>query len=97
MTISGSSIIKCYFLFWLEIEYLLHTENGEQFKYHNYYNSYFLPFMETWAYRKHRIVADTLVYQCLRKQRLTKLRLKKIVGHEVAMTLTERIYTHLDI
>ena len=27
-------------------EYLLHTENGEQFKYRNYYDSYFNPLME---------------------------------------------------
>ena len=26
-------------------EYLLHTENGEQFKYRNYYDSYFIPLM----------------------------------------------------
>ena len=33
-------------------EYLLHTENGEQFKYRNYYDSYFVPLMENLGFDK---------------------------------------------
>lgn len=38
-----------------------------------------------------------LVFLCLPLLKRIKLPSKKIVGHSGAQTLTERVYTHLDI
>ena len=89
-----------FFQFWYndtKSEYLLHTENGEQFKYRNCYDSYFLPRMENLGLSQTPHCCRHTCILMLAEAKVDQTTIKKIVGHSGAMTLTERIYTHLDI
>ncbi len=78
-------------------EYLLHTENGEQFKYRNYYDSYFTPLMENLGFDKTTHCCRHTCISMLAEAHVDQTIIKKIVGHAGAMTLTEKVYTHLDV
>ncbi|MBO5453911.1 MAG: tyrosine-type recombinase/integrase [Clostridia bacterium] len=78
-------------------EYLLHTENGEQFKYRNYYDSYFVPLMENLSFDKTTHCCRHTCISMLAEAHVEQTTIKKIVGHSGAMTLTEKVYTHLDV
>lgn len=78
-------------------EYLLHTENGEQFKYRNYYDSYFIPLMENLNFDKTTHCCRHTCISMLAEAKVSQTIIKKIVGHAGAMTLTEKVYTHLDV
>ena len=78
-------------------EYLLHTENGEQFKYRNYYDSYFVPLMENLGFDKTTHCCRHTCISMLAEAHVEQTTIKKIVGHSGAMTLTEKVYTHLDV
>ena len=78
-------------------EYLLHTENGEQFKYRNYYDSYFTPLMENLGFDKTTHCCRHTCISMLAEAKVDQTTIKKIVGHAGAMTLTEKVYTHLDV
>ncbi|MBQ7399657.1 MAG: site-specific integrase [Clostridia bacterium] len=78
-------------------EYLLHTENGEQFKYRNYYDSYFIPLMENLGFDKTTHCCRHTCISMLAEAKVSQTIIKKIVGHSGAMTLTEKVYTHLDV
>ena len=80
-----------------ESEYLIHTEDGEQFKYRNYYDSYFLPLMSNLGLTQTPHCCRHTCVSMLVKADVSQTIIKKIVGHSGAMTLTEKIYTHLDI
>lgn len=80
-----------------ECEYLIHTPAGSHFAYRNYYDSYFTALMDqmnmpyTPHFTRHTtasMMADAGIDPGIQK---------KILGHSGAMTLTERVYTHLDI
>lgn len=89
-----------FFRFWYndtKSEYLLHTENGEQFKYRNFYDSYFLPLMKNLSLSQTPHCCRHTCISMLAEAKVDQTTIKKIVGHSGAMTLTERIYTHLDI
>lgn len=89
-----------FFRFWYndtKSEYLLHTENGEQFKYRTYYDSYFLPLMNNLGLSQTPHCCRHTCISMLAEAKVDQTTIKKIVGHSGAMTLTERIYTHLDI
>ena len=80
-----------------DCEYLLHTEDGKRFLYRNYYDSYWTPLVEQ--------IGIDLTPHCTRHTCISMLSeagvqdttIKKIVGHSGAMTLTEKVYTHLDM
>lgn len=78
-------------------EYLFCTTNGEHFKYRNYYDSYFVPLMKdcnmeyTPHYTRHTFIS------LMKKANVDETIIKKIVGHESAMCLTERVYTHFEM
>lgn len=78
-------------------EYLIHHANGQQMKYERFNNKYFHPIMKSLK-MKHRI-HDTrhTCISLLVETNTSQTTIKKIVGHKGAMTLTERVYTHLDI
>ncbi len=78
-------------------EYLIHTENGEQFKYRNYYDSYFKPLMEQLGFTQTPHCCRHTCVSMLAEAHIDQTVIKKIVGHSGAMTLTEKVYTHLDI
>ena len=78
-------------------EYLLHTLDQKHFDYRNYYDSYFTPLMEQLGFdHKPHDTRHTCISK-LTEAHVDQTMIKKIVGHSGAMTLTERVYTHLDI
>lgn len=78
-------------------EYLLHTPEQKHFDYRNYYDSYFTPLMEQLGFS--HLPHDTrhTCISMLTEVHVDQTMIKKIVGHSGAMTLTEKVYTHLDI
>ena len=78
-------------------EYLLHTEDQRHFTYSNYYDSYFTPLMEQLGYSQTPHCCRHTCISMMADANIEPTIIKKIVGHSGAMTLTERVYTHLDI
>ncbi len=78
-------------------EYLVCTTDNKHFTYRNYYDSYWKPFME--ELNINHLPHDTrhTTISLLAKAKVEQTTIKKIVGHSGAMTLTEKVYTHLDI
>lgn len=82
-----------------DCEYLIHTNENEHFKYRNYYDSYWKPVVEML-----NINSNTTPHFCrhtcismLAEAKVEPTVIKTIVGHSGAMSLTESVYTHLDI
>ncbi len=65
--------------------------------YRNYYDSYFTPLMEQLGYSQTPHCTRHTCISLLAEAHVDQTMIKKIVGHAGAMTLTERVYTHLDI
>ena len=80
-----------------QCEYLLHTSDQKHFDYRNYYDSYFTPLMEQLGYDQTPHCTRHTCISMLTEAHVDQTMIKKIVGHSGAMTLTERVYTHLDI
>ncbi len=80
-----------------QCEYLLHTPDQKHFDYRNYYDSYFTPLMEQLGYDQTPHCTRHTCISMLTEAHVDQTMIKKIVGHSGAMTLTERVYTHLDI
>ena len=78
-------------------EYLLHTEDGKHFLYRNYYDSYFKPLMTNLDIDRTPHCCRHTCISMLADAHVDQTTIKKIVGHSGAMTLTEKVYTHLDI
>lgn len=90
-----------YYKAWLndgiESEYLLHTDTGAVLDYRNYYDSYWKPLMDQINCNKTPHCARHTCVSMLKETEIPETNIKKIVGHSGSMTLTERVYTHLDI
>ena len=80
-----------------ECEYLLHTPDQKHFDYRNYFDSYFTPLMEQLGFDHTPHDTRHTCISLLTEADVNPTTIKKIVGHSGAMTLTERVYTHLDI
>ena len=80
-----------------ECEYLLHTEDGNPFKYRNYFDSYWTPLMEQIGIQRTPHCTRHTCISMLSEAGVQETVIKKIVGHSGAMTLTEKVYTHLDV
>ena len=78
-------------------EYLLHTPDQKHFDYRNYFDSYFTPLMEQLGFEHTPHDTRHTCISLLTEADVNPTTIKKIVGHSGAMTLTERVYTHLDI
>ena len=81
----------------IESEYLLHAEDGKHFLYRNYYDSYFKPLMKNLSIEKTPHCLRHTCISMLADAHVDQTTIKKIVGHSRAMTLTEKVYTHMDI
>ena len=87
------------FEYWYNLndcEYLLSTPDGEHFKYRNYYDSYWMPLIDTLG-MKHR-PHDTR-HTCISMLTVAGVSdkvIKKIVGHK-GQGVTEVVYTHFEI
>lgn len=77
-------------------EYLLHTPDGKRFVYRNYYDSYWLALMEELGLDHQPHDTRHTCISLLAEAHVDQTTIKKIVGHSGAMSLTERVYTHLD-
>ena len=77
--------------------YLLHTEDGKKFTYRNYYDSYWHPLTEQLGIDRTPHCTRHTCISMLSEAKVQETIIKKIVGHSGAMTLTERVYTHLDM
>lgn len=75
-----------------DCEYLIHTEDGKHFKYRNYYDSYFQPLME-------QLKIDRTPHRCRHTciSMLAEACVDQTIIKKIAMTLTEKVYTHFDI
>ncbi len=80
-----------------QCEYLLHTPEQKHFDYRNYLDSYFTPLMEQLGLSHKPHDTRHTCITMLTEAHVDQTMIKKIVGHAGAMTLTERVYTHLDI
>ena len=92
--------VLSFYRVWYEssdCEYLLHTPAGEGFEYRNYYDSYWTPVMDSLGFK--HLPHDTrhTCISMMTEAHVDQTMIKKIVGHSGAMTLTERVYTHLDV
>lgn len=92
--------VKPFFEYWYNknnCEYLLSTPEGQHFLYRNYYDSYFMPFMkELNLEHKPHDTRHTCI-SMLATAKVDPTTIKKIVGHSGTQSLTERVYTHLDM
>ena len=90
------------FHWWYEnsrCEYLLCTNEGEHFTYRNYYDSYWRPVIQLLEMDE-KITPHFTRHTCismLAEANVAPTTIKKIVGHSGAMSLTESVYTHLDV
>lgn len=89
-----------FFEYWYnknECEYLLSTTDEKHFSYRNYYDSYWSMILkELNIDHKPHDTRHTCI-SLLATAKVDPTTIKKIVGHSGAQTLTERVYTHLDI
>lgn len=90
-----------FFKSWYEYskaETLLCTPDMKPFKYRNYFDSYWKPLLEQLNMSKYtpHCTRHTCI-SLLAEAKVDPTTIKKIVGHSGAMTLTERVYTHLDV
>ena len=95
-----SNYILPFFEFWYNYsnaETLLCTPNHEPFKYRNYYDSYWIPILEPLGIEHRPHSTRHTCISLLAEAKVEQTTIKKIVGHRGAMTLTERVYTHLDV
>lgn len=78
-------------------EYLLHTPDGKHFSYRNYFDSYWTPVMELiGCSHKPHDTRHTCISMMTEKE-VSPTLIKKIVGHSGAMSLTEKVYTHVNV
>ena len=76
---------------------LLHTEEQKPFKYRNYYDSYFLPLMERLGFDQTPHCCRHTFISLLAEAKVSPTYTKMIAGHKGAMTMTEKVYTHIDM
>ena len=66
-------------------------------KYRNYFDSYWTPLMEQIGIQRTPHCTRHTCISMLSEAGVQETVIKKIVGHSGAMTLTEKVYTHLDV
>lgn len=78
-------------------EYLIHTSDSQHYSYHNYYINVFRPLMNRLGIDRTPHCCRHTCISMLADAHVDQTIIKKIVGHAGAMSLTERVYTHLDV
>lgn len=89
-----------FFKYWYnknDCEYLLSTPDGAHFEYRNYYDSYWKPLLKELSIKHRPHDTRHTCISLLAAAKVYQTTIKKIVGHSGSQTLTERVYTHLDI
>ena len=100
-TVPIADCIYPFFENWISMEnkkceYLLHMPSGEHFKYRNYVDAYYFPRMKEFRLNQTPHCCRHTCISLLAEAKVDPTTIKKIVGHAGAMSLTERVYTHLD-
>ncbi len=80
-----------------ECEYLLHTVAQKQLTYRNYYDAYWTPLMESLDIKHTPHCTRHTCSSLLADNHVDQTIVKKIMGHSGQMSLTEKVYTHLDL
>lgn len=80
-----------------DCEYLLHTKDHKRLVYRNYIDAYWYPLMKNLGLEHMPHDTRHTCISMMSEAHVDPTMIKKIVGHSGAMTLTERVYTHLDI
>lgn len=70
---------------------------NKHFLYRNYYDSYFKPLMKNLDIERTPHCCRHTCISMLTDAHVDQTTIKKIVGYAGAMTLTEKVYTHMDI
>lgn len=78
-------------------DYLLSTAYGKPFRYDNYIVNYYNPTMKNLGINHTPHCCRHTCISLLASVKTEPTTIKKIVGHSGAMSLTEKVYTHLDI
>ena len=78
-------------------EYLFATPEGKHFLYRNYKDSYYTVIMEQIGIKWSPHCTRHTTISMMKEHRVDETTSKKSVGHSGAMTLTEKVYTHLDV
>ena len=73
------------------------TEDGKRFLYRNYYDRYWTPLVEQIGIDRTPHCTRHTCTSMLSEAGVQDVTIKKIVGYSGAMTLTEKVYTHLDM
>ena len=77
--------------------YLITGEDGSRLNYLNYYNRYYTPIVSSFGIDKTPHCCRHTCVSLLASANINPTIIKLIVGHSGAMSLTEKVYTHLDI
>ena len=82
-----------------DCKYLIHTDKGKKFEHWNYINTYFKPLLKNIGAKEEYTPHHTrhTCISMLKDAKVEETTIKKIVGHKGAMSLTEKVYTHLDM
>ena len=78
-------------------DYLIHTEKQKPFKYRNYYDSYFVPLVEKLGLDHTPHCCRHTCISLLAEANVSPTYIKMIAGHSGAMSLTKKVYTHIDM
>ena len=94
------SMIYPYFKAWYEssdCDYVFHTPDAKHFTYRNYYDSYFIPIMDRYGYPQTPHCCRHTCVSLLATAQVSPTYQKLIVGHKGAMSITESVYTHIEM
>ncbi len=89
-----------FFRQWYEssqIEYVFHTPDQQQFLYRNYYDSYFCALMLRHGLNQTPHCCRHTCVSLMAEANISPTYQKLIIGHKGAMSLTESVYTHIDM
>lgn len=89
-----------FFELWIQrsrIDYVFTTKNKMPLIYRNYYDAYFMPIMELYGLHQTPHCCRHTFISMMVKANVNPTVVKMIVGHRGAMSITEKVYTHVDM
>lgn len=94
------TMIYPFFKAWCEssqCDYVFHTPDQKHFTYRNYYDSYWNPIMVRFEYDQTPHCCRHTCVSLLATAQVSQTYQKLIVGHKGAMSITESVYTHIEM
>lgn len=80
-----------------QCDYVFHTPDQKLFTYRNYYDSYWNPFMVRFEYDQTPHCCRHTCVSLPATAQVSQTYQKLIVGHKGAMSITESVYTHIEM